>query len=48
MSLGDSANAINLALGRELMQVAIRCDEDPAVRAVLLTGAGKSSARVAI
>jgi 2-(1,2-epoxy-1,2-dihydrophenyl)acetyl-CoA isomerase len=37
----DAANAIDLPLARELMQVAIRCDEDPAVRAVLLTGAGK-------
>ena len=37
----DAANAIDLALARELMQVAIRCDEDPSVRAVLLTGAGK-------
>jgi 2-(1,2-epoxy-1,2-dihydrophenyl)acetyl-CoA isomerase len=37
----DAANAIDLALARELMQVAIRCDEDPSVRAVILTGAGK-------
>jgi 2-(1,2-epoxy-1,2-dihydrophenyl)acetyl-CoA isomerase len=37
----DSANAIDLALARELMQAAIRCDEDRSVRAVLLTGAGK-------
>ena len=37
----DAANAIDLALARELMQVSIRCDEDPGVRAVLLTGAGK-------
>lgn len=37
----EAANAIDLALGRELMQVAIRCDADPGVRAVLLTGAGK-------
>ncbi len=37
----DAANAIDLPLARELMQVAIRCDEDPGVRAVLLTGAGK-------
>jgi 2-(1,2-epoxy-1,2-dihydrophenyl)acetyl-CoA isomerase len=37
----DAANAIDLALGRELMHAAIRCDEDPNVRAVLLTGAGK-------
>jgi 2-(1,2-epoxy-1,2-dihydrophenyl)acetyl-CoA isomerase len=37
----DAANAIDLALGRELMHAAIRCDEDPAVRAVLLTATGK-------
>jgi 2-(1,2-epoxy-1,2-dihydrophenyl)acetyl-CoA isomerase len=37
----DAANAIDLALARELMQVAIRCDEDANVRAVLLTGAGR-------
>jgi 2-(1,2-epoxy-1,2-dihydrophenyl)acetyl-CoA isomerase len=37
----DAANAIDLALGRELMHAAIRCDEDPNVRAVLLTGTGK-------
>ncbi len=37
----DAANAIDLALARELMHAAIRCDEDPAVRAVLLTGSGR-------
>ncbi len=37
----DAANALDLATSRELMEVAIRCDEDPAVRAVILTGAGK-------
>lgn len=37
----DAANAIDLALGRELMHVAIRCDEDASVRAVVLTGAGR-------
>jgi 2-(1,2-epoxy-1,2-dihydrophenyl)acetyl-CoA isomerase len=37
----DAANAIDLALARELMHAAIRCDEDPHVRAVLLTAAGK-------
>ncbi|MCW5699531.1 MAG: enoyl-CoA hydratase/isomerase family protein [Rhodospirillales bacterium] len=37
----DAVNAINLDLARELMQVSILCDQDPAVRAVLLTGAGK-------
>lgn len=31
-----AANAINLALGRELAYVAMECDEDPAVRAVLV------------
>jgi len=36
-----AANGIDLALGRDLMHVAIRCDEDPDVRAVLLTGAGR-------
>ncbi len=34
------ANSIDLLTGRELMDVAIVCDEDPAVRAVLITGAG--------
>jgi 2-(1,2-epoxy-1,2-dihydrophenyl)acetyl-CoA isomerase len=37
----DAANAIDLALGRELLHAAIRCDEDPNVRAVVLTGAGR-------
>lgn len=34
----DAANAMNLQMARELMEVAIRCDEDPGVRAVLLSG----------
>lgn len=37
----DFANGLNLTMGRELMDAAIRCDEDPGVRAVLLTGTGK-------
>lgn len=37
----EAANALDLTLARELMQVSIRCDQDPTVRAVLLTGAGK-------
>ena len=37
----DAANALNSVMGKELMDVAIRCDEDPEVRAVLLTGTGK-------
>ncbi|HYB98773.1 MAG TPA: enoyl-CoA hydratase [Candidatus Limnocylindrales bacterium] len=36
----DAANAINLDLARELAEVAIACDHDASVRAVLLTGAG--------
>jgi 2-(1,2-epoxy-1,2-dihydrophenyl)acetyl-CoA isomerase len=37
----DAANGIDLGLGRDLMQAAIRCDEDAAIRAVVLTGAGR-------
>lgn len=37
----DAANGVNVAMGRDLMHAAIRCDEDPEIRAVLLTGAGK-------
>ena len=36
----NAANSINLELARELMDAAIRCDADPGIRAVLLTGAG--------
>jgi len=37
----DAANGVNMAMGKDLMQAAICCDEDPEIRAVLLTGAGK-------
>jgi 2-(1,2-epoxy-1,2-dihydrophenyl)acetyl-CoA isomerase len=37
----DAANALDAEMGRELMHAAIRCSEDRAVRAVLLTGAGR-------
>lgn len=37
----DAANAIDLTMGRELMQAAIRASEDRGVRAVLLTGSGR-------
>jgi 2-(1,2-epoxy-1,2-dihydrophenyl)acetyl-CoA isomerase len=37
----DAANALDGRMGHELMQVAIRASEDRAVRAVILTGAGK-------
>lgn len=37
----EQANGIDMAMGRELMLAAIACDENPAVRAVLLTGSGR-------
>jgi 2-(1,2-epoxy-1,2-dihydrophenyl)acetyl-CoA isomerase len=36
-----AANAIDLALARQLMLAAIRCDEDESIRCVLLTGSGR-------
>jgi 2-(1,2-epoxy-1,2-dihydrophenyl)acetyl-CoA isomerase len=36
----DAANAMNLELARDLFAAALRCDEDPAVRAVVIIGAG--------
>ena len=37
----DAANALDMEMGRDLMHASIRASEDPAVRAVILTGAGK-------
>ena len=37
----DAGNAMNAVMMRELRDVAILCDEDPEIRAVLITGAGK-------
>jgi 2-(1,2-epoxy-1,2-dihydrophenyl)acetyl-CoA isomerase len=37
----DAANAMNRELTGELADAALRCDVDPAVRAVLITGGGK-------
>src|SRR5512139_1621937 len=37
----DDGNAITLETVNELLDVALRCDEDPGVRAVVLTGSGK-------
>jgi 2-(1,2-epoxy-1,2-dihydrophenyl)acetyl-CoA isomerase len=37
----DAANALDARMGQELMHVSIRASEDAAVRAVILTGAGK-------
>jgi 2-(1,2-epoxy-1,2-dihydrophenyl)acetyl-CoA isomerase len=37
----DAANSINEEMGKDLMHAALRCDEDPEIRAVLISGAGK-------
>jgi 2-(1,2-epoxy-1,2-dihydrophenyl)acetyl-CoA isomerase len=37
----EAANALNLELAQELEEVSLHCNEDAAVRAVLLTGTGK-------
>ena len=38
----DAYNALNLELGRELFHAVRELDEDPAVRCVVVTGAGKA------
>ena len=38
----DAFNALNLTLGRELFAAVLEVDEDPAVRCVVVTGAGKA------
>lgn len=38
----EAFNGFNLPLCRELMHAAILCDENPEVRAVVITGAGKA------
>ena len=38
----DAYHALNLGLGRELFAASIELDEDPDVRCVVITGAGKS------
>jgi len=37
----DAANALNLEMSQELYDAALRCDEDPGVRAVLIDATGK-------
>jgi 2-(1,2-epoxy-1,2-dihydrophenyl)acetyl-CoA isomerase len=37
----EAANALNLEMSHELYDATLRCDEDPAVRAVLISAAGK-------
>jgi 2-(1,2-epoxy-1,2-dihydrophenyl)acetyl-CoA isomerase len=36
----EAANAINLELAKDLMYALMQCDDDPLIRAVLITGAG--------
>jgi 2-(1,2-epoxy-1,2-dihydrophenyl)acetyl-CoA isomerase len=38
----DVANVLDLTMGRELLQTALACENDPDVRAVVLTGQGRS------
>jgi 2-(1,2-epoxy-1,2-dihydrophenyl)acetyl-CoA isomerase len=38
----DSGNALNLELAMDLLAAALTCSRNPAVRAVVLTGAGKN------
>jgi 2-(1,2-epoxy-1,2-dihydrophenyl)acetyl-CoA isomerase len=38
----EAYNALSLALGRELFHAVLEVDEDPAVRCVVITGAGKA------
>jgi 2-(1,2-epoxy-1,2-dihydrophenyl)acetyl-CoA isomerase len=37
----DGANAMDMTMGRDLLEAALRVEADPAVRAVVVTGAGK-------
>lgn len=37
----DQGNAMDLTVMRDLMHAAIRCDEDPEIRAVVVTGSGR-------
>jgi 2-(1,2-epoxy-1,2-dihydrophenyl)acetyl-CoA isomerase len=37
----EAANALNMVMGRDLLEAALRVEGDPAVRAVVVAGAGK-------
>jgi 2-(1,2-epoxy-1,2-dihydrophenyl)acetyl-CoA isomerase len=41
LNRAEAGNALNLAMGRDLLDAALRCEADPKVRAVVFTGAGK-------
>ena len=44
LNRADGANALDLAMGRDLLEAALRVEADPAARAVVVTGAGKHRA----
>ena len=37
----EVSNVLDLTMGRDLLAAALQCEDDPAVRAVVVTGAGK-------
>ncbi|MDQ1309053.1 MAG: 2-(1,2-epoxy,2-dihydrophenyl)acetyl-CoA isomerase, partial [Pseudomonadota bacterium] len=41
LNRADGANALDLAMGRDLLEAALSVEADPAARAVVVTGAGK-------
>lgn len=41
MNRPESFNGINLEMAKEILEAAIRCDADPEIRAVVITGSGK-------
>lgn len=41
MNRPEAANALNAEMAKDLMHASLRCSEDPAIRAVILTGAGR-------
>lgn len=38
----DAANSINIDMAKDLMLAILRCDEDPNIRAVVITGSGNT------
>jgi 2-(1,2-epoxy-1,2-dihydrophenyl)acetyl-CoA isomerase len=41
LNRADGGNVLDMAMGRDLLEAALRVEADPAVRAVVLTGAGR-------
>ena len=41
MNRPEAANALNAEMAKDLMHAALRCSEDPEIRAVILTGSGR-------